>query len=246
LFPSPAPNLSDAALLADAATEPETGSGSFVRFSMVASLDGRISVGGLSAPLSSAADARRFQLLRCVSDAVVVGSGTAVAEDYKGALLPPGLQRVRKEHGFSPLPTTVVLSASASIAPGADVFTDAPAPTLVVVAQDAPVDRVTALESVLGDDGVVTVPTGADPRTITEALAARGLRHLHHEGGPTVLGRYLAVDAVDSLCLTISPSIVGQGPGLTGGTGLKVPAGFGLHTLYEEDSFLLADYRAAA
>ncbi|MGO3152196.1 MAG: dihydrofolate reductase family protein [Galactobacter sp.] len=232
--------LSDADLLAEAAAPT---SGSFVRFSMVSTLDGRISVDGVSAPLSSAADSRRFHLLRCAADAVVVGAGTALAEGYRGQMLPKPMQEIRTGHGRSPLPTTVVLSASGSIPTDAPVLTDAPAPTIVVVSDEAPHAKRKALSSALGTDAVVTVGPGANPHDITAALAARGLLHLHHEGGPTVLSRYLSADAMDSLCLTLAPSILMSGPSLVPDQASLVLRDFSLHTLYEEDSVLLADYR---
>lgn len=232
--------VSDGDLLAEAAAPT---SGSFVRFSMVSSLDGRISVDGVSAPLSSAADSRRFHLLRCAADAVVVGAGTARAEGYRGAMLPKPLQEIRSGQGRSPLPTTVVLSASGSIPADAPVLTDAPAPTIVVVSDEAPRTKREALSDALGTHAVVTVGPGANPRDITAALAARGLLHLHHEGGPTVLSRYLSADAVDSLCLTLAPSILMSGPGLVPDLDSPLLRDFSLHALFEEGSVLLADYR---
>ncbi|MGO1319017.1 MAG: dihydrofolate reductase family protein [Galactobacter sp.] len=232
--------VSDADLLRDAAAPTD---GAFVRFSMVSSLDGRISVDGVSAPLSSAADSRRFHLLRCAADAVVVGSGTAVAEGYRGQMLPGHLQQIRVDQGRPPLPATVVLSASAGLPLDSPVLMDAPAPTFVVVADDAPPERRKALVSALGAEAVITVSGGADPHEITSALVARGLCHLHHEGGPTILSRYLDADAVDSLCLTLTPKILMSGPGLIEDQRSCVPRVFSLHTLHEEDSVLLADYR---
>jgi riboflavin biosynthesis pyrimidine reductase len=253
LFPpltsgGPSRETSDDQLLLDAAAPEPRGdspSRSFVRFSMVSSLDARISVDGTSAALSSPADSRRFHLLRCAADAVVVGAGTARIEGYRGALLPQALQDVRRHRGATALPATVVLSARASLPHDAPVLTDAPAATYVVVAEDAPRERTRALSSRIGTERLITVAAGADPHQITAALASRGLLHLHHEGGPGVLGHYLAADAVDSLCLTLAPSVVASGPGLTGEATTTAPRGFHLHLLYEEESFLLADYRRA-
>lgn len=244
LFPTPAAELGDDALLAEAASPRDgSASGSFVRFSMVSSLDGRISVDGVSAPLSSAADQRRFLLLRAASDAVVVGSGTATAEGYRGELLPAELRRLRESRGLPSRPWTVVLSASASLPADAPVLTDAPADTFVVVAEDAAREKVAALRRRLGSEAVITVPVGARPAEVTAALAARGAAHLHHEGGPRVLNRYLSEDAVDSLCLTVAPALLMAGELLTGEQLRPTVRRAHLHLLYEEDSFLLADYR---
>ena len=237
LLPEPADALSDEELLADA-TPP--GPGSFVRFSMVSSLDGHIAVDGRSGGLGSPADARRFALLRAAADAVVVGSGTALAEGYRGELLSPTLRAARVLAGRPERPETVVLSAHASLPPDAPVLTDAPAPTHVVVAADADPARVRALGEVTD---VITVPVGAAPADITATLAARGLMHLHHEGGPGILGRYLAADAIDALSLTLSPLVAPTGTGTITGQLDTAPRGLRLHLLYEEDSVLLTEYR---
>jgi riboflavin biosynthesis pyrimidine reductase len=40
--------------------------------------------------------------------------------------------------------------------------------------------------------------------------AELGVRRLLHEGGPTLFGQFLAVEAVDELFLTLSPQIAGR------------------------------------
>ena len=48
-----------------------------------------------------------------------------------------------------------------------------------------------------------------DLRTALDALAARGLRHVVCEGGPTLLSAVLAAGVVDELALTLAPTVVG-------------------------------------
>ncbi len=40
--------------------------------------------------------------------------------------------------------------------------------------------------------------------------AELGVRRLLHEGGPTLFGQFLAVEAIDELFLTLSPQIAGR------------------------------------
>jgi riboflavin biosynthesis pyrimidine reductase len=245
LLPSPdaagsgAPGLSDAELLADAAAP--AGTAPFVRFNMVSSIDGVGVLDGASGGLGTPADRRLFPLLRAVSDAIVVGSGTVRAEGYEGELLSPELRAWRTSRGLSKRPLTVVLSASASLPPQAPIFDSNPAPLVVIAAADAPTERVAALRDV----AEVELLESVDPGGITAALTARGLRHLHHEGGPRVLRNYLAAGAVDSLCLTLSPVLAPGRPGfgIDAPGGPAAPAWMDLHRLYEEDSTLLGDYR---
>ncbi|RKW71634.1 pyrimidine reductase family protein [Galactobacter caseinivorans] len=243
-LPVPGPDLTDTDLL-DEAASPTPGQ-SFVRFNMVSSLDGRGVLDGLSAGLGTAADQRLFPILRAVADAIVVGSATALAEGYAGELLPQSLRQARVARGLAARPTTVILSHSGSLPPDSAVLQDAPAPTLVVVAEDASPERIAALRAVCE---VVLVPAGTPPIAVTSALAGRGLAHLHHEGGPGILTRYVNAGAVDSLCLTLSPVLAPAGTGaitamtpVTGHAQAPVRA-LELHRLYEEDSTLLAEYR---
>jgi riboflavin biosynthesis pyrimidine reductase len=43
-----------------------------------------------------------------------------------------------------------------------------------------------------------------------KALRARGLHRILCEGGPTLFGSFIEADAVDDLCITISPSLEGR------------------------------------
>jgi riboflavin biosynthesis pyrimidine reductase len=59
------------------------------------------------------------------------------------------------------------------------------------------------------------VPVGpaATPERVVEALRARGHRLILHEGGPHVIGSFLAAGAVDELFLTVSPLLTGRRAG---------------------------------
>lgn len=241
LLPDPGEALSDDDLLREALSP--TPGRAFVRFNMVSSLDGRAAVDGVSSGLGTEADRRLFPLLGAVADAIVVGSGTAVAEGYAGELLPESLRAWRLAHGLSERPTTVVLSATASIDADAPVLVEAPAPTLVLVSDGADPARVAALRA---RHDVVPVPDGAAPAAITRTLTARGLTHLHHEGGPGILARYVAADALDALCLTLSPLLAPSGHGAITAPFDAAPVPLAVHRLYEDDSTLLAEYRRGA
>src|SRR5690349_19759939 len=68
---------------------------SWLRANMVGSVDGFATVQGLSEGLSGAADKRVFRILRALSDVVLVGAGTARAENYAGVRVPEALAGLR-------------------------------------------------------------------------------------------------------------------------------------------------------
>src|SRR5277367_238177 len=91
IFPSPGGDL-DLPGLAEAYAYPGE---RWLRVNFVSSADGSASVDGLSGGLSSAGDKKVFGVLRVLTDVILVGSGTARAEDYKPARARPSLAALR-------------------------------------------------------------------------------------------------------------------------------------------------------
>jgi riboflavin biosynthesis pyrimidine reductase len=96
-------------------------------------------------------------------------------------------------------------------------------PTYVVTTSGADLDR---LRSLAGAEHVIV--SGDEEVDVTDAvgaLAARGLRRILLEGGPTLLGAALAAGRVDELCLTWSPLLVGgDGPRVALGPPVRLAA----------------------
>ena len=79
-----------------------------------------------------------------------------------------------------------------------------------------------------------------------DALAARGLRHVLCEGGPTLLAAALDAGVVDELALSLVPTVVGgDGTRITSGAPLGGPDGIALvpRLLVEEAGTLLGLWR---
>ncbi|AWB87044.1 pyrimidine reductase family protein [Mycetocola zhujimingii] len=182
---------------------------SWLRVNFVSSVDGAATSAGLSAGLGSAADHRVFDLLRRLSDVVVVAAGTVRAEGYGPMRLPPDAAAWRVANGLSEHPVFAIVSASLRLDPSSRIFTDAPVRPVLVTVEDAPVERVEALSAVA--DVLVAGRLRVDTARMLALLAARGLRQVHCEGGPHLLGDLIGDDAVDELCLTISPVLEGAG-----------------------------------
>jgi 5-amino-6-(5-phosphoribosylamino)uracil reductase len=176
----------------------------WVRMNFVASADGAAAAAGLSAGLSSAPDRRVFGLLRGLAEVILVGAGTVRAENYRGARTPSRVSGVP--------PRIAVVTGSARLDPTAPLFTDTAVPPLILTGAAA----TEADRRRLVDAGAEVVATDGDPVTPGRVLAEldrRGLRRVLCEGGPRLFGQLLAADAVDELCLTVSPMLAGGGSG---------------------------------
>ena len=179
-----------------------------LRVNFIASADGAVTLGGLSGGLHGPGDKEIFDSLRTVCDALVVAAGTVRAENYDALRLTPAARAWRRAHGLPEFPLMVIVSRSLDLDPGQLVFADAPIRPLVVTTTTAPAERVAAVADVLavGDDEV-------DLGAAVRALHGRGATQLLCEGGPHLLGALIAADLVTELCLTVSPLLVGGGPG---------------------------------
>ena len=85
---------------------------------------------------------------------------------------------------------------------------DTTEPPVIITCAAAPRDRVRAL----ADTGARVIEIGDDTVTtdgIVGALAELGMLRVLCEGGPSLFGQLIADDAVDELCLTTSPLLVG-------------------------------------
>lgn len=204
----------------------------WLRAGFVLSTDGGIAAEGSSRPLQSPADLLAFTTLRAVSDAVLVGAGTARAEDYGPVRLRPAGRAWRAARGLPEAPPLVLITRSLGLDPGARCFAG---PTVVVTCAAAEGrDRFPDVV-VAGDDEVDLVDA-------VRQLADRGLTRLHCEGGPQLLTAAVHAGLVDELCLTLTPLLLGAAPGLLSAP-LDLPLPLELASLVDGgDGVLLARY----
>ncbi|MEU7296963.1 bifunctional diaminohydroxyphosphoribosylaminopyrimidine deaminase/5-amino-6-(5-phosphoribosylamino)uracil reductase RibD [Streptomyces exfoliatus] len=178
----------------------------FVRWKYAATLDGRIAAAdGTSRWITSAESRADVHRLRAEADAVVVGSGTARADD-------PHLAVRGVDAAVQPLRVVVDTEATA-VKPGARILDDA-APTLIAIAEDA--------ETALPD--VVRLPRagrGLSVLALLDALHARGVRSVLLEGGPTLAGAFVAAGAVDQVVGYLAPVLLGAGPAALADAGIS-------------------------
>lgn len=186
---------------------PPDGADPWVRFNFIASVDGAATLGGRSGGLGNAHDQRLLHLLRRQTDVLLIGAGTLRVEGYVGDLLGEAGQAWRHEHGRSGHPRVAVVSGRLDLDADSPFFTHSPVRPLILTTARADESRRRALEAVadVEDAGEGTV----DPARVLRVLADRGHRLVHSEGGPTLFGSFLEARAVQELCLSLSPAVVG-------------------------------------
>lgn len=213
-----------------------------LRVNMVSSLDGAVTVDGLSGGLSSEDDQNMLGRLRMLADAVLVGAGTVRAEGY-GALR---LRRARREwrtgNGLPEHVVLVIVSARLELTPGMLPFEKAPVRPVIITCASSPAEQRDKLAEVA--DVLVFGADQVDLPAAIQALSDRGLRQLICEGGPHLLGSLTAADLVDELCLTMSPLLAGPGASrITSGLAPSMARRLRpIHYLLSDDGFLFTRY----
>jgi riboflavin biosynthesis pyrimidine reductase len=216
----------------------------WLRANMVSTLDGAAQHEGRSQPISGAADMRIFGTLRALADAVVVGAETVRQEGYRPARARAGFEAAREAAGQGPAPAIAVVSASLELDFTLPLFTEPLVPTLVLTGATSAPDRITAAERagvrvVIAGDGA-----GVDPERAVRALASLGHTRLLTEGGPRLLGQFVAAGVLDELCLTLAPMLTaGDAQRIAGGPRVAVPRRFELVSLLEDAGYLFTRYQ---
>jgi 5-amino-6-(5-phosphoribosylamino)uracil reductase len=216
----------------------------WLRANMVSTLDGAAQHEGRSQPISNATDMRIFGVLRGLADVVVVGAETVRQEGYRPARAREAFVAPRKAAGQGPAPAIAVVTASLDLDFSLPLFTSPLVPTLVLTGAAAAPDRIAGAERagarvVIAGDGA-----GVDPARAVRALGDLGHTRLLTEGGPRLLGQFIAAGVLDEMCVTLSPMLAaGDAQRIAGGPSVPVPLRFELVSLLEEAGFLYGRYR---
>lgn len=187
----------------------------FVTLKMAMSFDGKIATGaGDSRWITCDAARRDVHIARSASDAVMVGIGTVLVDDPR--LTPRmGVEVARR-------PLRVVVDSNARTPLESNVAHTDEAPTLVAVAEGAPVERVSLLQGA----GVAVVRVGngrVDLRALLVALGELEVTSLMVEGGGELAATLLDAGLIDKFVFYVAPLIIGGGgaPGPFGGSGVE-------------------------
>ncbi len=184
---------------------------------MVASIDGRATVGERSGGLGHPEDRALLRGLRAAADCVLAGTGTIAAEKYAN-LLDPEQRAAREAAGRSAHPIVATLSRRGEFPWGAPIFGEQGVAKQLYSEQEVEIPD-GAVETTLH------VTDGGLRRALEHLHAERGVRSVACEGGPGVLRALLADDLVDDLLLTLAPLVVaGDGPTSLTGEALDPPS----------------------
>jgi riboflavin biosynthesis pyrimidine reductase len=205
---------------------------------MVATADGRATVAGRTAPISSVADRQLFHALRTRVDAVMVGAGTLRVERYGRLVRDEHRREQRVAAGLEADPLAIVVSASLNLPADLPLLQDAASRVVAITASDGVLDGVAARVEYLR----------SAPVDLSAALARlrteHGVRSILCEGGPHLNASLLAEGLVDELFLTTVPVIAGATGALSiaAEAPLDEPAAMDLVWLLASGSELFARY----
>jgi diaminohydroxyphosphoribosylaminopyrimidine deaminase / 5-amino-6-(5-phosphoribosylamino)uracil reductase len=206
----------------------------FIALKSATSMDGRIALkSGESQWISGEASRRYGHYLRATHDAIVVGSGTVVADNPSLTCRLPGYEGQARLQ-----PVRVVLDRRLRIDPECTLAQTAhETPTWVVTSTAADADKVGTLESY----GVLVL-TAADPsdyafaRAAASVLAERGLTRVLVEGGGQIAASFLHDGLIDRIYAIRAPMIIG-------GDGKPAMAGLELGQLSDAPRFQRVETR---
>ena len=164
------------------------------------SLDGRVATEtGHSHYINGPAGLSHLHRLRALVDAVVVGVGTALADD----------PQLTVRHVGGPCPARIVIDPRGRINGGARLFACDGARRLVIAADGVRLDLPADVERIglPAHDGAIA------PVAILAALAEHGFRRILIEGGSHTVSRFIQAGCLDRLHIVVAPIILGGGRG---------------------------------
>jgi len=162
------------------------------------SLDGRVATPtGHSHYINGPAGLNHLHRLRALVDAVVIGVGTAVADD-------PQLT-VRRVSG--PQPVRVVIDPNGRLPGGARLLANDGVRRIILTSSGVRPSLPEGVEIA----GLPTAGGQIAPSAILAALKERGLSRILIEGGADTISRFLAAGCLNRLHLIVAPIVLGSG-----------------------------------
>ena len=187
-----------------------------VTLKMAATLDGKVAARDGSTRWITGPEARaEVHRMRGAADAIVVGAGTALADD-------PAL--TVRDRDFRGRPPLRVLVDAAGRVPADGALFSPEAPTLVATTHDAATRAVDAWRAAGAEVALFRLDAngGVPLAELWADLGKRDVQSVLLEGGPTIAWSAVRDGAVDRVVLFLAPKLLGGAgaPGILGGEGL--------------------------
>jgi diaminohydroxyphosphoribosylaminopyrimidine deaminase/5-amino-6-(5-phosphoribosylamino)uracil reductase len=175
-----------------------------VTLKLAVSADGKAGAAGRRpAAITGEAARARVHRMRAMNDAILIGIGTALADDPMLTCRLPGMEKLS--------PVRVILDARLRLPPDSALAKSAHAtPVWVVAGPGASAEAAAALRPLGVEILHAPAQTGRlDLASVLRLLAERGITRLMVEGGPTVAASFVAADLVDAAALFRSDKTIG-------------------------------------
>jgi riboflavin-specific deaminase-like protein len=170
------------------------------------SLDGKVATAtGHSKYINCPAGIEHLHRLRALVDIVVVGVGTALADN----------PQLTVRHISGPQPARAVIDPRGRLGADARLFADDGVRRLLITAEGSGVKPPPGVE-------IIALPAengNIAPSAIATSLRQAGMRRILIEGGADTVSRFIAAKCLDRLHVNVAPVILGAG-----GPGIELPA----------------------
>lgn len=211
-----------------------------VTLKLAVSTDGKIGLKGKgSLPITGPISRAQTHMMRARHQAILVGAGTAAADDPELTCRLPGLEQ------YSPI--RIVLDPNGRIGPDAKLVKSARQYPVLIVAPPGQAEHAKLLEAGCEivaceiEDGRVALPE------LLDDLGSRGIMSLLVEGGAQVAASFLADDLVDAISLFAGPESIGEREAVDSPvTAETMPPGFELTGRWQFGEDRMMEYRRKA
>lgn len=195
----------------------------FIFINSAMSLDGKLStIERKQVKISNKEDFERVDRLRAESDAVMVGSNTAVGDDPKLVVKSEELRKERIKKGLPENPIKVMVGSIRNLKLQSDFLDFGNSEKIIFTTEKENKEKIAALRN-KPNTKVYVLPERKDNiYEMVEILYDLGIKKLMVEGGGTLNYEMLAAGLVDEIYVAVGPKIFGgrDAPTLADGEGL--------------------------
>lgn len=213
----------------------------WIMANMIMSSDGAYARAGRSGGLGGPADREMFHTLRGLTDAILVGAGTARQERYRRPNPDGETTQARIRRGQAPAPLLALVSRSGHV-PADQPFREGAGPDPIVFLPGTNMPDHDDEDDAVGVDYRSAGVESVDLSDVIGQLGGEGARIVLCEGGPRLLGDLADADLLDQMFITIAPQLVGGSHTGLLGERPELQAALELNSVVHDDGYLMLNY----